>query len=82
MSTLSTVESASQTVRPHTPGGAHTIAGGKSLKKKKSAFGWLKKAFTMDDDEKAQFENRKQMQYEEIYYKDKSPKFLDGRRIR
>jgi hypothetical protein len=66
--------------------GAQTIApsmGGKSVAKKKSgAFGWLKKAFTMDEDEKAAFEARKTMQYQGDYYKDKSPKFLDGKRIR
>jgi hypothetical protein len=65
---------------------APTIApsmGGKSVSKKKSgAFGWLKKAFTMDDEERAAFEARKNMQHQDNYYKDKSPKFLDGKRIR
>ncbi|KAK7218019.1 hypothetical protein V2G26_006022 [Clonostachys chloroleuca] len=53
-----------------------------TLKKKKSAFGWLKKAFTMDDEERAAFEARKTLQYSENYYKDKNPKFLDGKRMR
>ncbi|CAG9936598.1 unnamed protein product [Clonostachys rosea f. rosea IK726] len=53
-----------------------------TLKKKKSAFGWLKKAFTMDDEERAAFEARKTVQYSENYYKDKNPKFLDGKRMR
>jgi hypothetical protein len=52
------------------------------VKKKKSAFGWFKKAFTMDDDERAAFEARKQMDAPDNYYKDKSPKFLDGKRLR
>lgn len=81
MSTLSRVTNAPHDQRPRTPG-ANTVAGGKSLKKKKSAFGWLKKAFTLDEEEKAAFEQRKQMHQEQIYYKDKSPKFLDGRRLR
>ncbi|CAH0048271.1 unnamed protein product [Clonostachys solani] len=54
----------------------------RTLKKKKSAFGWLKKAFTMDDEERAAFEARKTSQYSENYYKDKNPKFLDGKRMR
>ncbi|VUC35831.1 unnamed protein product [Clonostachys rosea] len=54
----------------------------RSLKKKKSAFGWLKKAFTMDDEERAAFEARKTVQYSDNYYKDKNPKFLDGKRMR
>lgn len=52
------------------------------MKKKKSAFGWFKKAFTMDDEERAAFEARKNTHQPEVYYKDKSPKFLDGRRLR
>ncbi|GAB0136856.1 hypothetical protein EsDP_00005144 [Epichloe bromicola] len=59
---------------------SRTTAG--TLKKKKSAFGWFKKAFTMDEDEKAAFEARKAMQHQDRYYNSNSPKFLDGRRIR
>lgn len=67
-----------RTMRQNAP----SVATGKTVKKKKSAFGWFKKAFTMDDDERAAFEARKAMDHQETYYKDKSPKFLDGRRLR
>ncbi|PKS12770.1 hypothetical protein jhhlp_000981 [Lomentospora prolificans] len=56
--------------------------GEKRLKKKKSAFGWLKKAFSLDEDEKATFEARKLTQERNLYYQDRSKKFLDGRRVR
>ncbi|KAG6003038.1 hypothetical protein E4U21_002426 [Claviceps maximensis] len=59
---------------------ARTTAG--TIKKKKSAFGWFKKAFTMDEDEKAAFEARRAMQHQDRYFEPNSPKFLDGRRIR
>ncbi|KAI6782262.1 uncharacterized protein J7T54_008348 [Emericellopsis cladophorae] len=67
-----------QTTRQGTP----SVQTGRTVKKKKSAFGWFKKAFTMDDDEKAAFEARRQMDAPDNYYKDKSPKFLDGKRLR
>lgn len=54
----------------------------KQLKKKKSAFGWLKKAFSMDEEERAAYEARRAMQYQESYYNADPPKFLDGRRVR
>ncbi|KAH6609436.1 hypothetical protein Trco_002782 [Trichoderma cornu-damae] len=54
----------------------------KQLKKKKSAFGWLKKAFSMDEEERAAYEARKAMQYQGSYYNADPPKFLDGRRLR
>lgn len=54
---------------------------GKTLKKKKSAFGWLKKAFTLDDEEKEQFQARKLKQAANPYYESRSPKFLDGKRL-
>ena len=81
MATLSTVGSGSndnRTVRPKAP----SMAGAQTLKKKKSAFGWLKKAFTMDEEERAAFEARKAMPQPDNYYKGKDPKFLDGKRIR
>lgn len=53
-----------------------------ALKKKKSAFGWLKKAFSLDEDEKAAFEAKRAMQHSDRYYESDSPKFLDGRRIK
>ncbi|KAL7901791.1 hypothetical protein HDV63DRAFT_404660 [Trichoderma sp. SZMC 28014] len=54
----------------------------KQLKKKKSAFGWLKKAFSMDEEERAAYEARRAMQYQDTYYSADTPKFLDGRRVR
>ncbi|KAI1193548.1 hypothetical protein F5X97DRAFT_336682 [Nemania serpens] len=54
---------------------------GKKVKKKKSAFGWLKKAFTLDDDEREEFQARKQQQTLNPYYEARSPKFLDGKRL-
>ncbi|KAI1500283.1 hypothetical protein F5X99DRAFT_252480 [Biscogniauxia marginata] len=53
----------------------------KQLKKKRSAFGWLKKAFTLDEDERAQFEMRRQLQAPNPYYEGRNQKFLDGKRI-
>lgn len=52
------------------------------LKKKRSAFGWLKKAFTLDEDERVTFDQRRQVQERNLYYDTKSPKFLDGKRIK
>ncbi|UNI23135.1 hypothetical protein JDV02_008972 [Purpureocillium takamizusanense] len=54
----------------------------RTLKKKKSAFGWFKKAFSMDEEEKAAFKARREMGQRDRYYDANSPKFLDGRRIR
>ncbi|KAK3956030.1 hypothetical protein QBC32DRAFT_310573 [Pseudoneurospora amorphoporcata] len=56
-------------------------AGGKSLKKKRSAFGWLKKAFALDEEERAAFEARRQMETRNLYYDGRSAQFLDGKRI-
>ncbi|KAH6845320.1 hypothetical protein B0I37DRAFT_181888 [Chaetomium sp. MPI-CAGE-AT-0009] len=56
---------------------------GKSVKKKRSAFGWLKKAFALDEEERAAFEQRKREQtVNNPYYEPKSQQFLDGKRIR
>ncbi|CEI41146.1 hypothetical protein FVEN_g3501 [Fusarium venenatum] len=86
MSTLSSVTSATNDDAATVTSRATTQAGGKRLKKKKSAFGWLKKAFSLDEDEKAEYEARKAMQYQNQYqnqyYDGQSPKFLDGKRIR
>ncbi|KAK5634826.1 hypothetical protein RRF57_010539 [Xylaria bambusicola] len=62
----------------HFPRRAYT---GTALKKKKSAFGWLKKAFTLDEEEKEEFRARKQQQTVNPYYEARSPKFLDGKRL-
>ncbi|KAK4105362.1 hypothetical protein N658DRAFT_503522 [Parathielavia hyrcaniae] len=57
--------------------------GGKSVKKKRSAFGWLKKAFSLDEEERAAFEQkRKEQVANNPYYQGKSQEFLDGKRIR
>ena len=58
-----------------------TNGGGKSLKKKRSAFGWLKKAFALDEEERAAFEARRQMETKNLYYDGRSAQFLDGKRI-
>ncbi|KJZ71591.1 hypothetical protein HIM_08985 [Hirsutella minnesotensis 3608] len=62
--------------RAHSPGAA-TLA-----KKKKSTFGWFKKAFSLDEEERAQFEARRANVNVDRYYENTSPRFLDGRRIR
>lgn len=82
MSMLSSVTTATNDDTATVTSRATTQAGGKRLKKKKSAFGWLKKAFSMDDDERAEYEARKAMHYQEQVYEHHSPKFLDGKRIR
>ncbi|TPX09288.1 uncharacterized protein E0L32_009480 [Thyridium curvatum] len=71
MSMLSTVS----TLNPDAPGD-------RTLKKKRSAFGWLKKAFSLDEEERAAFEQRKREQQHNLYYDGRSPQFLDGKRIR
>jgi hypothetical protein len=56
---------------------------GQMLKKKRSAFGWLKKAFSLDDEERAAFEQRRRDQAPpNPYHEPRAPKFLDGKRIR
>lgn len=54
----------------------------KELKKKKSAFGWLKKAFALDEEEKARYEARKGISERNLYYEERSRTFLDGRRVK
>ena len=75
MSTLSNVTTMHHDGRP----GADD--GGKKAKKKRSAFGWLRKAFTLDDEERAEFEARRNQQLHNPYYDHRSPKYLDGKRI-
>ncbi|KAM0441216.1 hypothetical protein ACHAPT_000522 [Fusarium lateritium] len=82
MSTLSSVTTATYDDAATVTSRATTQAGGKRVKKKKSAFGWLKKAFSLDENEKQDYEARRAMQYRDNYYEGHSPKFLDGRRIR
>ncbi|EFQ25529.1 uncharacterized protein GLRG_00673 [Colletotrichum graminicola M1.001] len=56
-------------------------SGEKRLKKKRSAFGWLKKAFSLDEEERQVYEARRQQEVPNIYYDSRSPKFLDGKRV-
>ncbi|KAL2166292.1 hypothetical protein VTG60DRAFT_2976 [Thermothelomyces hinnuleus] len=64
-------------------GTAMTNQTGKTVKKKRSAFGWLKKAFALDEEERAMFEQRKREQIvDNPYYAPRSQEFLDGKRIR
>lgn len=64
----------------------------RTVKKKRSAFGWLKKAFSLDEEERAMFEARKRampVNYYAPYHhghpgggvEGHSPRYLDGRRI-
>ncbi|KAL7620676.1 hypothetical protein AAE478_009671 [Parahypoxylon ruwenzoriense] len=53
----------------------------KTVKKKRSAFGWLKKAFSLDEEERAEFEARRAQQTPNPYYETRSPRFLDGKRV-
>jgi hypothetical protein len=56
----------------------------KKVKKKRSAFGWLKKAFSLSEEEKAAFEERRRMATVEAqqYYEGASEnRWLDGKRI-
>ncbi|KAG9236426.1 hypothetical protein BJ875DRAFT_482251 [Amylocarpus encephaloides] len=60
--------------------------GGRKVKKKRSAFGWLKKAFSLSEEEKAAFEERRRMaddEYHRGYHQsNQQQKWLDGKRIR
>lgn len=56
--------------------------GGGGLRKKRSALGWLRKAFALDEDEKAAFEARREAQARNLYYEERSRTFLDGRRVK
>lgn len=61
------------------------VSAGPTLKKKKSTFGWFKKAFTMDESERAQFDQRRaayQQEHERMMREQHAPRFLDGKRIR
>ena len=57
---------------------------GGTKKKKKSAFGWLKKAFSLSEEEKAAFEEKRRRANDEArYYEERpAPKWIDGKRIR
>lgn len=55
----------------------------KQVKKKRSAFGWLKKAFSLSEEEKEAFEQRRRMaDIEAKQYYDQGPqRWVDGRRV-
>lgn len=57
-------------------------ASGQRLKKKRSALGWLKKAFSLDEEERLEYEAKKTQQTPNPYYDARSPKFLDGKRVK
>ncbi|PQE23013.1 hypothetical protein CJF32_00004422 [Rutstroemia sp. NJR-2017a WRK4] len=60
-----------------------TMEDGKKVKKKRSAFGWLKKAFSLSEEERAEYEERRRRQEPDPYYEQRPPRqFLDGKRIR
>lgn len=59
-----------------------TGAEDKKVRKKRSALGWLKKAFALDESEKAAFEARRGGEERNLYYEERSRAFLDGRRVR
>lgn len=58
-----------------------TSGSNRTVKKKRSAFGWLKKAFSLDEEERAAFEERRRQQPINQYYDGRSPRFLDGKRM-
>lgn len=65
---------------------ASTKAGStRTVKKKRSAFGWFKKAFALDEEERAAFEARRRAQPANYYHYQmppvESPRYLDGKRI-
>jgi hypothetical protein len=56
---------------------------GMRIKKKKSGFGWLKKAFSLSEEEKKIFEEKRRAGPQPREYAvDRKPQFLDGRRRR
>ncbi|KAH7403079.1 hypothetical protein BKA64DRAFT_573592 [Cadophora sp. MPI-SDFR-AT-0126] len=56
----------------------------KKVKKKRSAFGWLKKAFSLSEEEKAAFEEKRRGLESERqqYYQGQRQRWVDGKRIR
>lgn len=59
-----------------------TLEDGKRVKKKRSAFGWLKKAFSLSEEERAEYEERRRRQNPDLYVENRPPRqFLDGKRL-
>jgi len=65
--------------------------GSKKVKKKRSAFGWLKKAFSLSEEERAAFEERRRMGERQGWGDDaygqgqggrRQREWVDGRRVR
>jgi hypothetical protein len=56
----------------------------KKIKKKRSAFGWIKKQFSLSEEEKAAFEERRHRPLDEgaNAYARRDQRWVDGRRIR
>jgi hypothetical protein len=59
---------------------------GKKIKKKRSAFGWLKKAFSLSEEEKREFEERRKRTERDNWVKEGErvggPRWVDGKRVR
>ena len=57
---------------------------GKKVKKKRSAFGWLKKAFSLSEEEKLAFEERRRRtdwEEQQRYYERPRQRWVDGKRV-
>lgn len=56
---------------------------GGTKKKKRNPFAWLKKAFSLSEEEKAAFEEKRRRADDVRYYDDRpQPRWIDGRRVR
>jgi hypothetical protein len=56
----------------------------KKVKKKRSAFGWLKKAFSLSEEERAAFEERRRMaevEAKQYYEGAEERRWVDGKRV-
>lgn len=60
---------------------------GNKIKKKRSAFGWFKKAFSLSEEEKAAFEEKRKKNelasdaYRKDYYQKPAPRWVDGKKV-
>ena len=54
----------------------------KKVKKKRSAFGWLKKAFSLSEEEKMAFEEKRRMADRDANYQRGPNRWVDGKRVR
>ena len=56
----------------------------KKVKKKRSAFGWLKKAFSLSEEERAAFEERRRLaevEAKQYYEGAEERRWVDGKRV-